>query len=100
MAALRSFFKYVEVERPEYMLLCQKIVNLPYAKKERAAVNYLTIKEMTDILNQPNQATTVGRRDICFLSLLYDIVCVSKSHCALALGNINPGRVHCTTLPS
>ncbi len=72
LAALRSFFKYVEVERPEYMLLCQQIVNVPYAKKEQATVNYLTVKEMTDILNQPNQATAVGRRDICFLSLLYD----------------------------
>lgn len=72
LAALRSFFKYVEVECPEHMLLCQQIVNVPYAKKEQAAVNYLTVKEMTNILNQPNQATAAGRRDLCFLSLLYD----------------------------
>lgn len=33
LAALRSFFKYVSVETPENMLLCQKIVNIPYAKE-------------------------------------------------------------------
>ncbi len=35
-------------------------------------MNYLTLKECTEFLIQPNQATAVGRRDICFLSLLYD----------------------------
>ena len=48
LAALRSFFKYVSVETPENMLLCQKIVNIPYAKKEQAAVCYLTTAEMAN----------------------------------------------------
>ena len=72
LAALRSFFKYVSVEAPENMLLCQKIVNIPYAKKEQAAVCYLTTEEMAKLLRQPDQSSSIGRRDLCFLSLLYD----------------------------
>ena len=72
LAALRSFFKYVSVEVPENMLLCQKIVNIPYAKKEQAAVCYLTTEEMAKLLRQPDQSSGIGRRDLCFLSLLYD----------------------------
>lgn len=58
LAALRSFFKYVSVEVPENMLLCQKIVNIPYAKKEQAAVCYLTTEEMTKLLRQPDQSSS------------------------------------------
>ena len=72
LAAVRSFFKYVSVEAPENMLLCQKIVNIPYAKKEQAAVCYLTTEEMAKLLRQPDQSSSIGRRDLCFLSLLYD----------------------------
>ena len=72
LAALRAFFKYVEVESPEHMLLCQKIINIPYTKKEQASVCYLTTEEMARILRQPDQSSRAGRRDLCFLSLLYD----------------------------
>lgn len=72
LAALRAFFKYVEVESPEHMLLCQKIINIPYTKKAQASVCYLTTEEMARILRQPDQSSRTGRRDLCFLSLLYD----------------------------
>ena len=72
LAALRAFFKYVEVESPQHMLLCQKITNIPYTKKEQASVCYLTTEEMSSILRQPDQSSRIGRRDLCFLSLLYD----------------------------
>lgn len=72
LAALRAFFKYVEVENPEHMLLCQKIINIPYMKQEKTAVQYLSTEEMASILKQPDQFSSIGRRDLCFLSLLYD----------------------------
>lgn len=72
LAALRAFFKYVEVEKPEHMLLCQKIINIPYTKQEKATVQYLSTEEMTSILEQPDQSSSTSRRDLCFLSLLYD----------------------------
>lgn len=72
LAALRAFFKYVEVENPEHMLLCQKIINIPYMKQEKTAVQYLSTEEMASILKQPDQFSSIGRRDLCLLSLLYD----------------------------
>ena len=72
LAALRAFFKYVEVESPEHMLLCQKIISIPYAKQEKTTVQYLSTEEMACILKQPDQSSGTGRRDLCLLSLLYD----------------------------
>ena len=54
------------------MVFCQKIINIPYTKKEQASVCYLTTEEMSSILRRPDQSSSIGRRDLCFLNLLYD----------------------------
>lgn len=72
LAAIHSFFKYVQGECPKEILRCQNILQIPFAKKEKPLVNYLSVDEMTRILNQPDTTTINGRRDLCFLSLLYD----------------------------
>ena len=72
LAAIRAFFRYAEVESPENMLLCQKIIQIPFSKREKPVMNYLSVEEMGEILRQPDQSTAYGRRDLCFLSLLYD----------------------------
>ena len=41
-------------------------------KQEKAAVQYLSTEEMASILKQPDQFSSIGRRDLCLLSLLYD----------------------------
>lgn len=96
LVALRSFFKYVSVETPENMLLCQKVVNIPYAKKEHAAVCYLTTAEMASLLRQPDQSSSIGRRDLCFLSLLYDTGARVSEILALKVRDVhlsNPAKV-------
>lgn len=72
LAAIRAFFKYAEVESPENIFLCQKIIQIPFSKKETPVVNYLLVEEISKILRQLDQATLFGRRGLCFLSLLYD----------------------------
>ena len=72
LAALKAFFRYAEVESPGNIMLCQRILQIPYAKQEKPTLNYLTIAEMTRILKAPDTSTPFGRRDLCFLSVLYD----------------------------
>ena len=72
LAAIHAFFKYAQTESPQDILGCQSILQIPFTKKEKAVVNYLSIDEMTRILSQPDASTAQGRRDLCFLSVLYD----------------------------
>jgi site-specific recombinase XerD len=72
LAAIRALFKYVQAECPKEILVCQSIVQIPFSKHEKPTVNYLSIDEITDILKQPDTRTVSGRRDLCFLSLMYD----------------------------
>jgi len=72
LAAIHSFFDYVQAEAPQSLIVCQNILHVPFSKKKKPLVNYLSVDEMQKILAQPNAATKKGRRDLAFLCLLYD----------------------------
>lgn len=72
LAAIKAFFRYAEVEKPEHILLSQRILQLPYMKEEKPSISYLSTDEMSRILRAPDTTTSYGRRDLCFLSILYD----------------------------
>ncbi|WP_298846063.1 tyrosine-type recombinase/integrase [Clostridium sp.] len=72
MVALYSFFRYVQKEAPENLYEIQKILNIPNKKGPKTIVPFLTGAEMKILLEQPNTATNVGRRDFILLVILYD----------------------------
>lgn len=72
LMALRSFFKYVQAESPENILLCKKVLNIPAKKHTTKSINYLTKDEIKLILKQPDVQSKHGRRDLALLSLMYD----------------------------
>lgn len=72
LAAIHSFARYVQVEKPAYMLQCQAVLNIPFKKKEVRTITYLTVDDMRLLLEQPDYYTKQGRRDLTMLSLLYD----------------------------
>jgi len=72
LAAIHSFMQYLQIEHPDRLLQCQRILAIPMKKHQRSEVSYLSIDEVTLILKQPNLNTAVGRRDVVLLSLLYD----------------------------
>ena len=72
LAALHSFAKYLQTESPQDIFTCQMILSIPYKKKVKSLVAYLSAEEMKCILQSPNTATKNGRRDLILLSLLYD----------------------------
>jgi len=72
LAAIHSFFRYVMSESPKDMLVCHEILQIPFSKKEKPLIKYLSADEMTSILNAPDTSTLKGHRDLTFLSLLYD----------------------------
>ena len=72
LAALHSFFRYVHVERPQYISQCQRILAIPHQRKEESLVEYLHPEDLAAILAQPDVNARQGRRDVILLSLLYD----------------------------
>jgi len=72
LAALHSFFRYVQYQQPENLLEWHKILSIPAKKTERPTINYLSLEGIRCLLAQPDQFTSTGRRDLALLSLLYD----------------------------
>ncbi|MEC1718633.1 tyrosine-type recombinase/integrase, partial [Schinkia azotoformans] len=72
LAALHSFFRYLQYENPENLLEWQKIMSIPVKKTKKKIVNYLTLDGIKLLLEMPDLNTENGRRDLALLTLLYD----------------------------
>jgi len=72
LAAIHAFFRYVQAETPERLLMHQRILAIPLKKTGKPIVSYLTTDALQCILKQPNRTTAAGRRDLLLLTLLYD----------------------------
>jgi site-specific recombinase XerD len=72
LASIHSFFKYLQAQAPENILLCHEILSIHTKKYPKPVINYLTLEGMKAIFSQPNPASESGRRDLVLLSLLYD----------------------------
>lgn len=63
LAALHAFFRYVALEDPPHALLCQRILAIPSKRFERGIVEFLSEQEIDALLQAPDPATWIGRRD-------------------------------------
>ena len=72
LAALRSFFSYMQYENPERMYEWQKILSIKVKRNEKQSIKYLTTDGIKLLLEQPDQATRSGRRNLALLALMYD----------------------------
>lgn len=72
LAAIHSFYKYTQMENPELLLKCQQILNIPFKKKLRKPIDYLTPDALKAILEQPDTLKVKGRRDLILMATLYD----------------------------
>jgi site-specific recombinase XerD len=72
LAAIHAFARYLQVEAPEHILHCQRLLALPFKRYDRPALQYLSAEQMQTLLAQPDLSTPQGRRDATLLSVLYD----------------------------
>lgn len=72
LAAIHSFFQYVQYQHPENLYEYQKILSIRMKKGEKASINYLSIDGIKLLLQQPDVTTKKGRRNLALLSLMYD----------------------------
>jgi integrase/recombinase XerD len=72
LAALRSFFIYMQYENPERMYEWQKILTIKIKRHEKQNINYLSVDGVKLLLEQPDLSTRNGRRNLALLALMYD----------------------------
>lgn len=67
LAGIRSFFRFVAMSEPQYMLHCQKILAMPSKRYVRRTVEFLDRDEIDALLCAPDRSTRTGRRDHAIL---------------------------------
>ncbi len=72
LAAIHSFFRYIQAEEPGGIFHFQKVINIPSKKAQKTIVEYLTAEAIKLLLEQPDKNTRKGRRDLTLISVLYD----------------------------
>lgn len=90
LAAIHSFFRYVQSEEPSGLFYYQKIVAIPIKKaKQTVTVEYLTPEAMKMLLEQPDKQAQRGRRDLALISLLYDSGARVQEVCDIKIRDVN-----------
>lgn len=72
LAAIHSFFRYIQSEEPAGIYQYQKVLAIPIKKSQKTLVGYLSSDTVKIILEQPDKRTLKGRRDLTLISILYD----------------------------
>jgi site-specific recombinase XerD len=67
LAAIHSFFHYVDIQQPDHAALIQRVLAIPQKRYDRNIVNFLTRLEIDALLAAPDQSTWIGRRDYAML---------------------------------
>lgn len=83
LAAIKSFFRYAKVERPDELLLCQQILSIEARKGPKPTVQYLDSGQIEILLDQPDISAPRGRRDLALILLLYDSAARVQEICDL-----------------
>jgi site-specific recombinase XerD len=99
LAALHAFMRYLQVEAPEHMLHCQRLLAIPFKRYDRPTLHYLTAEQMRAILSQPDLRTPIGRRDLVLLSVLYDTGARVQEMIDLTMRDVRldaPAQLHLT----
>ena len=72
LAAINSYFRWLQSQDPVRMACCQDILQIPSSKHDQPAVAHLTVEQTRLLLALPDRSTRQGRRDATLLATLYD----------------------------
>lgn len=69
LAAIRSLFRFAALKHPEHAATIQRVLAIPAKRHDQALVTFLTAPELQALLDAPDQATWIGRRDHAMILL-------------------------------
>lgn len=88
LAALKSFFRFVEVERPDLLLKCQTILTIRNKSAPKPVIEYLNHDEIKLLLEEPDKSMQKEFRDLAILALMYDSAARVQEICDLKISDI------------
>ena len=71
LAAIRSFFRYIEYRIPACLDQALRVRSIPTKKTDKALIDYLDQAEIKALLDAPDPRTRLGTRDRAMLHLAY-----------------------------
>lgn len=72
LAAIHSFFSYLQYECPEQLYQWQRVLSIKVKKHQKKNIKYLTLDGVRSIFAQIDVTSLKGRRHLSMLALMYD----------------------------
>jgi integrase/recombinase XerD len=69
LAAIHSLFRLAALRHPEHAALISRVLAVPTKRFDRAIVTYLTPEEVDRLINAPDRARWIGRRDHALMTV-------------------------------
>lgn len=95
LAALKSFFRYVQAEAPEQIAQARQVLAVKAAQAPEPAIGYLPVEAVTLLLEY---AARRGPRDLALLTTLYDTGSRVQEACDLSIRDLHLGKPGSVTL--
>lgn len=93
LAALKTFCEYGQFESIEYIAPLQNISAIKAKKSTQKEVSFLTVEQMSMLINSPDINSYTGFRHRVILTLLYDSGCRVQELCDITIGDVSIGSV-------
>ena len=98
LAAIHSFFRYVQYKDPEGFEQSSIVLSVPFRKSIPTPMNYMSLDETKALLGSPDQSTRNGLRDMAILVILYETAARVQEFIDLKLSSIRFGNPTVITL--
>ena len=98
LAAIHSFFRYVQYKDPECFEQSSIVLSVPFKKSSPEPMNYMSLDEVRAILKKPDQSNRKGLRDMAILVTLYETASRVQELIDLNLSSIRFGNPTVVTL--
>lgn len=72
LAAIRSFMHFAALKCPVSLPSIQRVLAIPMKRFDRRVLGFLTREEITAIIDAPDRASWIGRRDHAMLATFYN----------------------------
>lgn len=98
LAAIHSFFKYLQYEEPKQLAQWQDVMSIKIKKSIQKSVNYISVDGIHLLLQQISTDTKEGRRNLALIALLYDSGARVQELIDLAPASLRLDKPYCVTL--
>lgn len=91
LAALKTFAAYAQIECIDYVAPLQNVLAVHAHKTTGKEISFLTVDQISKLINRPDVNTITGLRHRTALTLLYDSGCRVQELCDLRIRDIYTG---------